>query len=1010
MKKSKVKYPDGGPLTLTTGTPEYNDYLAKKKLYEENAARHKYATTSGYTEIGLASQAEIGSITPKLANPDTNATQYKVYSYDPSLGSPTATGSEFFDSASGKFYIPYYESPGEANIIKSQADLDAEKQAAEAEEFKSKYQGYVTTQVPVQNEDGTWKMTTEARPFPVGQDAPVDGTFHQQLPAGATVVQYAGGGKFGSYVGDSAKMIGDTLLSTIGLSDVISDEAYKNQKMADASRVAETVGKYTGQIAGNILLPGIGGAAVKTGQNILSNVDGEDERREYMDNIASLQSQGALGKFNAGAYSTPNGLNETNAIVTGMGEIGNVLSNPGTISSIKDSVSNFKLPTFPMGGMLDKRKQPGITLRPNKYGTQNYFDYVDNYLRESYVPTVLTDEQGNTRTSSYDSQVGGQTEKIGLLDSIKMANRINKNTRESGRDVARVRLNAFVDRSLDATPSFAEGGKFVEYNGPTHANGGVPIDQNGMPNQMMKSAEVEGGETMHDNGIDKYIFSDRLVVDPKSKITFAEASKKINNKYKGNLDKIQKESRDAELKRLKQEQEAFKQSMMPQQMNQSMMATGGPIKPKPKSTREDLITLNSDRNDLILEHYYKKGLQYWNGKFLTEEQIQQQLYPIDKYPNLYDSEGKIKLNRYASGGNLPNEYGFVPYSPEYLSEMEEGNFRMGSTPISTIPVSRIEDIPINMLPVSKINKPINRIPSSYIEESPTEWQMQYSPVNKIQTPINRISSNPVERMGETNPNYIEVNDTPLTFDELAGDMTIYDENGNPYVPRSQRLQQIIDDSNATKTTSEDQLPQDKISPLGYAASNIGNVYDLFQAAKPAKANDFGRVSLEGINLDPQRKELEKQANLARNINRENVRSLATSSGQALTNQVIGNALANSTLGSGLSESFMAEINANNQIKNQEELTNFQTKQNEILADQQDKAMRQSVTSQALHGIGMNTQGYARDIKSTQVGNKNNEMWFNAIKDSGQYVSLGTDANGNMVFKSKISGEIITKQI
>ena len=59
---------------------------------------------------------------------------------------------------------------------------------------------------------------------------------------------------------------------------------------------------------------------------------------------------------------------------------------------------------------------------------------------------------------------------------------------------------------------------------------------------------------------------------------------------------------------------------------------------------------------------------------------------------------------------------------------------------------------------------------------------------------------------------------------------------------------------------------------------------------------------------------------------------------------------------------------------------------------------------------MNTQGYIKDIKSAKVGNKNNEMWFNAIKDSGQYVSLGTDANGNMVFKSKISGEIITKQI
>lgn len=901
MKKSKFKYPDGGPLTYTTGTPEYEEYLKRKQAYEENNKLHQGLNSQGYTDYRDINNSERGFMSSGFMPEYDPKMNYRVYN---TTSQPNSVElNQWYDPSTGRYIVPYISPVEEATIVKSQADLDAEKKQQEADEFKSKYQGYVTTQVPVQQEDGTWIMTTEAKPYPVGKEVPTDGTFHQQLPQGATVVQYAGGGK----IGDTFKIAGDTLLSTIGLSDVIGDEAYKNQGFANASRVGETIGKYTGQIAGNILLPGIGGAAVKTGQNLLSNVDGEDERREYMDNISSLQSQGALGKFNAGAYSAPNGLNEVNALVTGAGEIGNVLSNPGTIAGIGESFSNFKLPSFPMGGELDRKHKPGLTLRPNKYGTQNYFDYTDKYLRESYVPTVLTDEQGNTSMSSYDLQVGGQTEKIGLLNSIKMAHRVNKNTRESGRDIARVKLNAFVDRSLNATPTFAQGGKFVEYNGPTHAGGGVPIDQNGMPNSQMKTAEVEGGETMHDDGIDKYIFSDRLVIDPKSKITFAEASKKINNKYKGTLDKIQKESKEAELNRLKQQQEEFKASMAQQfqPVGQSQMAYGGKMK-------------------------YPDGgsLQY-----------------IPEDPNLGD-DFELDIS----------SYGFLPYSPEYYSYMENLSTTPSKMPVSKVPIS---DNIINPGSISNALRGNTFTPYSneYLNE---QEGLQY----------------------------------PTTTYKGGIDAGANTESKS-----------VTD-----KTLIGDQLPQDKISPLGYAASNIGNVYDLFQASKPAEANDFGRVSLDRINLDPQRKELEKQANLAKNINRENVRSISTSSGQALTNQVIGNALANSTLGSGLSESFMSEINANNQISNQEELTNFQTKQNEILANQQDKALRQSTTSQALHGIGMNTQGYVRDIKSAQVGNKNNEMWFNAIKDSGQYVSLGTDANGNMVFKSKISGEIITKQI
>jgi hypothetical protein len=87
---------------------------------------------------------------------------------------------------------------------------------------------------------------------------------------------------------------------------------------------------------------------------------------------------------------------------------------------------------------------------------------------------------------------------------------------------------------------FKMGGNFTEYHGNTHENGGIPIGQ----------SEVEGGETNH-NG---YIFSDTLKLGKK---TFADMSKKINNKYSRRPDdKISMESKERELGNLMKVQES----------------------------------------------------------------------------------------------------------------------------------------------------------------------------------------------------------------------------------------------------------------------------------------------------------------------------------------------------------------------------------------------------------------------------------------------------------------------
>ena len=88
--------------------------------------------------------------------------------------------------------------------------------------------------------------------------------------------------------------------------------------------------------------------------------------------------------------------------------------------------------------------------------------------------------------------------------------------------------------------TFKMGGNFTEYHGNTHENGGIPIGQ----------SEVEGGET-NNNG---YIYSDTLKLGKK---TFADMSKKINNKYSRRPDdKISMESKERELGNLAKMQES----------------------------------------------------------------------------------------------------------------------------------------------------------------------------------------------------------------------------------------------------------------------------------------------------------------------------------------------------------------------------------------------------------------------------------------------------------------------
>jgi len=89
------------------------------------------------------------------------------------------------------------------------------------------------------------------------------------------------------------------------------------------------------------------------------------------------------------------------------------------------------------------------------------------------------------------------------------------------------------------------GGDFKQYSAPSHAEGGMMIDQNGNPTAANPVAEIEKGE----NSYKGYVYSDHLV-NANTGNTFAKDAKKIARQTRRN-DDISKTSRILQLARLK---------------------------------------------------------------------------------------------------------------------------------------------------------------------------------------------------------------------------------------------------------------------------------------------------------------------------------------------------------------------------------------------------------------------------------------------------------------------------
>lgn len=178
-------------------------------------------------------------------------------------------------------------------------------------------------------------------------------------------------------------------------------------------------------------------------------------------------------------------------------------------------------PMFQNGG-VPSNQQPGFTLRPNQYGTQNYFDQGIQEQGQVDVPQLQMDRNGNYYYNNQPSQNISLNNNTNWFESAKHAQQINKNTRDNNRDFQRVKLNSFVYRHPDQKVSFKKGGVTFPFN---------PYMQFGGPSSIEPNMVSEDQDPMYDYLMAKQQYEDeqnRVDQARQNLLTNAE-QKDINN-------------------------------------------------------------------------------------------------------------------------------------------------------------------------------------------------------------------------------------------------------------------------------------------------------------------------------------------------------------------------------------------------------------------------------------------------------------------------------------------------
>ena len=371
----------------------------------------------------------------------------------------------------------------------------------------------------------------------------------QQLPKQAnggqmnfqTMPQFASGGSIFKDIGAGLYGVGEGLLDTVtlGATDQITDMGYKALQKAGGSteneiRQQDSIHGFSqaaGAIGGAVINPAGTGAAIgQTGKGLGEGISRGNESEEWARNTGqALNAAGAIGSI---AYGNFGAAGTSGAANAGANAAGNASKLTG--QSAKFAGSDFGKFAQTAGKYGSIAGQMGSVLQP-----------------------MFNQQYGNNQ----GYKMGGQM-KYAMGGEIQYA---NGGTGE---------INAEVEDNENA---IGPNGEFTQFNGPTHAQGGIETDM--APGTM--------------------IFSDKLKM-PGSKKSFADLNKLYDTNKEDDVLSSEKSNntlkltamlmRDAKLKQslaLFQEQEQFKQDkvaayakrmgvQIPSQDNEQMEPQGMP--------------------------------------------------------------------------------------------------------------------------------------------------------------------------------------------------------------------------------------------------------------------------------------------------------------------------------------------------------------------------------------------------------------------------------------------------
>lgn len=281
--------------------------------------------------------------------------------------------------------------------------------------------------------------------------------------------------------------------------------------------------------------------------NSISDPNGDTKLNPV--NALSYASQGVLGLPKMIGYINDikqNQTNQKNAEVSKHKSIINSYIEPNVGEGLPGFKSGGQLPNFPMDKMLIAMESGG-NINPQYIMKDGGGFHLNPAHKGWCTPMTKATCTGKRRTFALNAK-----------------HHFKKWKHEDGGDINNVKNN-----------------DLITYNGASHEEGGININQAGIPNNTNPKAEVEGGES----GVGSYIFSDTIGVDKSGNPTlrqpvktFSDMAKKIDKRYKGKEDRLAQATKKFEYSNLKTKNDEALEMKVQQGFERFKKKYGGMVK------------------------------------------------------------------------------------------------------------------------------------------------------------------------------------------------------------------------------------------------------------------------------------------------------------------------------------------------------------------------------------------------------------------------------------------------